>query len=39
MPQNIIPVYGKKARWELYQNATDCFIQILETTPHKKAAV
>ena len=31
--------YGKRTRWELHKNATCCFQQILEATPHKTAAV
>ena len=31
--------HGEKARWKLQKNATCCFEQILEATPHKIAAV
>ena len=30
---------GEKATWELLKNASYCFEQMLEATPHKTAAV
>ena len=32
-------MHKEKARWELNKNATFCFEQVLEATPHKTATI